>query len=116
MDLEQAVIKNLIDTKKPGVEIPDVIQGVSKRLEKTIAVGYPQTLQQAAEFLCRNFKVVSRHSDGNFTTVVVSDGASYYTGSSKRNPIDRPSRLRGESLALSRAVRTALEALLLSQN
>ena len=83
------------------MEIKDVITGVSRKFSD----------KQKVERVANTFRVKSVTQDGNFTAVVISDGASVFVGAAKRNPTDKSNPKRGRLIALSRAVKSALSAI-----
>lgn len=48
--------------------------------------------------------------DGTFTVCVIKIGNHIYSGASKRNPTDKPNSMRGKAVALTRAIRYALDS------
>lgn len=91
---------------KENMEIKDVVSGVKRSIKDV----NQEVLTSKVNYLLMNYKVSNVFQDGNFTTVVLSDGTSFYVGTAKRNPADRNVPKRGKFLALSRAVRAALVA------
>lgn len=88
------------------MEIKDVIDGVSRKFPELDK----EALQRKINTVLK-FRVKTVAQDGNFTSVVISDGTSTFVGSSKRNPADKSNPKRGRLIALSRAVKTALSEL-----
>jgi hypothetical protein len=93
------------------VEIQNVIRGVVKnKLQKTFNLDEYSRVSHAGEMI-KDFVVKQTLHDGNFTIVAVGNAnGQNFLGISKRNPKDAYHTVRGEALAMSRAVKLALDS------
>ncbi len=92
------------------IEIKNVIRGVVKNTARKVADKDIMKVAHAGEMI-KDFFVKQTLVDGNFTIVAVGNSTGQnFIGISKRNPKDAYSTLRGESIAASRAVKSALDA------
>lgn len=93
------------------IEIKNVIKGVVKNaVRKTTTDAEIGKVMHAGNMI-KDFFVKQTLISGNFTIVTVGNSVGQaFTGISKRNPKDIYSGIRGESLATSRAVKSALDA------
>lgn len=96
-------------TAKSRLEEPSksITRGKVNGREKDLLIRLAARGDAKAKSLLRRLKTLSviYLQDGNFTTVLLKDGANVWVGTSKRNPMDASNNLTGEAVALTRAVR-----------
>lgn len=97
--------------KQMTIEIKNVIKGVVKNAARKTMTDDDLMKVMHAGGMIKDFFIKQTLVNGNFTIVAVGNNSGQnFVGISKRNPVDTYSALRGESIAASRAVKSALDA------
>jgi hypothetical protein len=97
------------------MELSTIIKGVvANKLKRIAKLKYcahyelqRANILQAQEEL-NDCRVIGTVFDGNFTTVMIGNHKGTFIGVAKRNPVDAYNAKRGECLAASRAVKSAI--------